>query len=279
MFLLKNDTHRMVIRHDSQIGHKWIKNQVARIPHENGGYLVRTNSQGFRSDFDFETKKGKKPRILVFGDSYTAGDGVNNNQRFSDLLGESINAEVYNFGLSGSGTDQQLLIYENYAKEVEADLIVIATGVENINRIKVQYRPSIDRTTGKTVYVPKPYFSLDAEGQLELHNVPVPNTRPESLEGEGTSQSREDVRRSNPMLKPIYELADVLKKQPQFDKFGRLISPSENIDHNRIRSNVLKMMKFDPYPDYRDKQGDAYRLMEQILKRFMKQVYPTPVLL
>ena len=58
MFILQQTTHRMTIRHDPRIGHLWVPNQTARIPHERGGYLVRTNGQGFRSDQEFVAEKG-----------------------------------------------------------------------------------------------------------------------------------------------------------------------------------------------------------------------------
>ena len=42
------------------------------------------------------------------GDSFTAADGVSNRQRYSDLLEARLpGIEVYNFGLPGTGTDQQ----------------------------------------------------------------------------------------------------------------------------------------------------------------------------
>ena len=98
----------MVVRYHPQIGHLYVPNLRARIPNELGGYYVETNSAGFRSSVEFHKERNKIPRILFFGDSYTAGDGCDNNERFSELLGESLNAEVYNYGLSGSGTDQLL---------------------------------------------------------------------------------------------------------------------------------------------------------------------------
>ncbi|MFQ5677414.1 MAG: GDSL-type esterase/lipase family protein, partial [bacterium] len=159
MFLLRQSTHRMVIQYHSRIGHLYVPNLRARIPNELGGYYVRTNSQGFRADFEFAQKRTTRPRILFFGDSYTAGDGCSNQDRFSELVGEALGAEVYNYGLSGSGTDQQLLIFEQFAGDVEADLIVLCVCVENIERIKVDARPSIDRVTGKRLLVPKPYFT------------------------------------------------------------------------------------------------------------------------
>jgi len=179
MFLLKQLTHRMVIQYHHQIGHLFVPNLKARIPNEDGGFYIRTNSQGFRSNIEFSTKRGSRPRILFFGDSYTAGDNCENSERFSDKVGEILNAEVFNYGLSGSGTDQHCLIYEHFARHVEADLIVLCVQVDSIKRIQVSHRASIDRITGQKVLVPKPYFRLE-NGVLALSNVPVPLKRPEA---------------------------------------------------------------------------------------------------
>lgn len=113
MMLLRQSTHRMVMQYHPHIGYRYVPNVQARILNESGGYFIRTNSQGFRSNVEFSTERKARPRILVFGDSYTAGDGCDNEQRFTDRLGEALDAEVYNFGMSGSGTDQQLLISKN----------------------------------------------------------------------------------------------------------------------------------------------------------------------
>ena len=184
MFLLDQNTHRMVIQYHPILGHLYVPNLHARVfHHDSGAYYVRTNSEGFRSDSEFERNRPNRPRVLFFGDSVTAGDGCGNEERFSELVGEALDAEVYNYGLSGSGTDQQLLIYEHFARDVEADLIVLCVSVENIERIKVAYREAIDRATGRNLLVPKPYFTLNGD-DLVLQHVPVPLTRlsPESVE-------------------------------------------------------------------------------------------------
>ena len=125
------------------IGYTFIPGVKARVQHESGGYLVKVNNLGFRCNRDISEKKDPdKFRILVFGDSYTAGDGVSNGKRYSDLLESMIpNSEVYIFGLSGTGTDQQYLIFKEFAKAIEYDLVIIGVMVENINRIITRYRP------------------------------------------------------------------------------------------------------------------------------------------
>lgn len=160
------------------------------MSHPRPGYLIRTNAQGFRSDWNFQEKRNGKPRILFFGDSNTVGDGVDNPMRFSDVLGSELDCETYNFGLSGSGTDQQLLIREHLAFPYEADLVILCPYESNIMRNVVAYRQAVNRVTGKVIKLPKPYFEL-RDNLLTLHNQPVPKEREEmnSLEEVGNHKT------------------------------------------------------------------------------------------
>jgi len=269
----------MVIRHHPKIGHLWVANQTARIPHERGGYIVRTNSQGFRSDVEFRNRRGARPRILFFGDSVTAGDGCYNRERFAEQTADILDAEVYNYGLSGSGTDQHLLLFEEFARDVEADLIVLGLTVHNIERIKAAYRPTIDRISRRRLLVPKPYFTLGEGGRLDLHNVPVPTERPEEGKPLEAVHSKEAHRQANPGLRWAYRIADLLRGDPRFDRIGRFLSPQSIEDHTRLRSWLLRLTGFDPLPDYEDAQSNGRRLMEAIVHRFIEQAAPCPVLL
>src|SRR5215470_562680 len=96
---------RNVFQYHPLFGYTFIPGIKARIDHEAGGYLLQTNDAGFRCQRSVQA--GKPPgafRILVFGDSFTAGDGVSNRDRYSDVLETLLpDTEVYNFGLSGTG--------------------------------------------------------------------------------------------------------------------------------------------------------------------------------
>ena len=109
---MQGRAHRLVLCHDPTIGQRYVPNHRARVPFEEGGYNVVTNSLGFRSNVEFETARGDRPRIIFLGDSFTAGFGVDNDDRFADRAGELLGAEVYNAGITGTGTDQQVLAYE-----------------------------------------------------------------------------------------------------------------------------------------------------------------------
>lgn len=264
MFLLKQTTHRMLVKYHDQVGHIFVPNQKARLTNEEQGYYVVTNSSGFRSDFEFKTSKGDRPRILMFGDSFTAGDDCSNADRYSDQLAAMLNAEVYNYGMPGSGTDQHLLINREFAKDVDADLIVVCVQVDSMKRIQVSERESIDRITGQRVMVPKPYFLLE-DGELKLQNVPVPKERP-VIENEPKPADDENFTdrvlnwyRKNKGMKKVREIVR--------DKFSK------------SQSDIYRLCGLQPYPDFKSADTNGWQLMEAIVKEFIAEVTPTPVLI
>ncbi|HMG68662.1 MAG TPA: hypothetical protein VK588_13280 [Chitinophagaceae bacterium] len=165
--------NKQIYEYHPIIGYRFIPNLQTRVQHESGGYLIKVNSLGFRSEFEFNPKKtGNYKRILLFGDSYTAADGVSNKKRYSDLLMQMLpGTEIYNFGMPGTGTDQQYLIYKEYAKDIEHDLIMIVVLVENIRRVNAQYRFYLNDKNEKILFQ-KSYFQLQNK-KLVLKNIPV----------------------------------------------------------------------------------------------------------
>ncbi|APR82396.1 Nodulation protein nolO [Minicystis rosea] len=264
----------MVVRHDPEVGHRYLPNLKARLPSEHGGFFVRTNADGFRSDVEFVRERSGRPRILFFGDSFTAGDGVENHERFSDLVGEALGAETYNYGVSGTGTDQQLLVFEKIARKMPADLIVLGIYVENIERIKVAYRESIDRFTKERVLVPKPYFTLDEAGALQLHHVPVPLTRPRAAEIDESLYQSGDLP-IDPLQKLLYRPLRRVRNHP------RVKAAREAVKTHLpwLMPAVLRRTGFTPYRDYASAESPSFRLMQAILQRFCAAAAPTPVLI
>lgn len=259
----------MLVRYNPRIGHLYVPNLRARLWNETGGYFVVTNSLGFRSDFEFHSKRGPAPRILMFGDSYTAGDNCSNQERYSDQLARILGAEVYNFGLSGSGTDQHLLLYREFARSIERDLVVICVQMDSIRRIQLSHRESIDRITRQRVLVPKPYFRLE-NGALALHNAPVPRERPlvgsvnpetigEGRDLQGLREAALRMYRENPKLRGLREwMRDELAP---------------------VKSLVFRWSGAEPYPEFKSRKSPAWLLMKAILEEFVREVAPTPVLI
>lgn len=163
---------RTFMRHDAEIGTLYTPNLKLRVAGESGGYLVRTNAAGFRSEREFVPQRAPGTfRAVMFGDSQTAGDGVSNTQRFSDRLEQEVaGLEVYNYGIGGTGPDQHFLTYQRHS-HMEHDLLVLVVYAENIRRVSRRVIESRD-AAGAPVYYAKPYFER-VNGKLELRNVPV----------------------------------------------------------------------------------------------------------
>lgn len=167
---------RNLFEYHPVIGYRYIPGLRARVRHEGGGYLVQCNRAGFRCRHEVTAEKPAGTfRIIVCGDSYTAGDGVSNAHRYTDLLESRLgsNVQVLNFGLPGTGTDQQLLALRELGKGVDYDLLLLAPMVENILRNLDTHRLANSAFSGLLVERPKPYFTLEG-GKLSLHHVPVP---------------------------------------------------------------------------------------------------------
>jgi carbamoyltransferase len=261
----------MVLRYDPVVGYLFVPNLKARVPSELGGYFLRSNSLGFRSDFEYDPRKGRKRRVLVFGDSFVAGDGVSNGERFADKLGELLGAETFNYGIPASGTDQQLLALEHYAKGVAADLIVLCVVVHNIERVKVGFVESWDRSRRRFVLVPKPYFDLEGN-TLQPHHQPVPLER-----GDPSTVDRSKY------LSP-FNFHDRAIDNPAvalYSKLGHF--PRELLSRfpvikQKARQIALRSYGFSPLPDYDDEHSYGWRLLSRIIRRFAEVAGNTPLL-
>ena len=244
--------NRTQYEYHPQVGYKFIPGLKSRVQHEGGGYFVKTNNAGFRSDQDFQTHKKTAKRILVFGDSFTAGDGVSNKYRYTDLLQESLGAtELYNFGLPGSGTDQQLLLYREYARQFEHDLLVISVMVENIRRVNAHYRYYLDAEGDVKVWQ-KPYFRI-SNGSLQLCNTPV---HPTPINLSDLDESEKGKVDTGGRFEPVRKLAK---------KLG-------------LKDLMQKIVRFQPVPEYDSAKNSEWLLMKKILQTWIEES-EVPVLL
>ena len=95
-----------------------------------GRHVVYNNYQ-YRDNKDYSLQKTPGTvRIGVIGDSNTFGYGIKNvNNRFSNILEDKLNkdgykVEVYNFGVPGLDTWNEILEYEKRDKQLNPDIVV-----------------------------------------------------------------------------------------------------------------------------------------------------------
>lgn len=128
--------------------------------------LVQINQNGLRDRQHSYGRQNEIKRILVLGDSFAWGYGVEESERFSQLLEKSLGVEVINAGVSGYSTDQELLWYKNEGIKYETDLVILVLAGNDVG--------DNERELVNTIYH-KPKFVMD-NGQLVLTGYPVPKT-------------------------------------------------------------------------------------------------------
>ena len=238
-------SHKRLMQYDPVLGYRFAPGLKVRIPHEGGGYLVKTNRDGFRCDHNVTPTKTKARRVLVFGDSYTAGDGVSNGKRYSDVLEQNLgDTEVLNFGLSGSGTDQQYLLFKQYTDRFVYDAVVISVLVENIKRNVARDREWSDRV-GESICVPKPWFQMSSLGELTLMGVPVPPP----------------YKRDSSVLSHSGAEQLLLGARKIINRLG----PD-------FKDRLQKMMRFQPLREYGSADNYSWKLMQAILTKWVSEI-------
>ena len=168
----------------------WAPLQNITALHKKGALsgLVHQNKYGLRGPDDMQWKKtAGKRRILVLGDSYVWGYGVNQNELFSAPEVHGTDDEILNFGVSGYGTDQEYLFYLREGTRFAADEVVVAL---------TPYNDIANNLGPKQYGYLKPYFTLENQ-QLILHTEHIRNRVTQYVQQSESSQSGlESLRRS-----------------------------------------------------------------------------------
>jgi len=127
---------------------------------------VRINLKGLRDREHAYERSDNSGRILVIGDSFAWGYGVEETQRFSQLLEASMDVEVINAGVSGYSTDQELLWLREEGVKYDPDLVILGFSGNDIGDNSQQLV--------NTIYY-KPQFVMEGN-RLILKGSPVPRT-------------------------------------------------------------------------------------------------------
>jgi hypothetical protein len=108
-------------------------------PHLNRG-LYQSNAQGFRGNSDFDALETKK-KIVLAGDSFTFGYGVELRQTFGAIVESRIRDDVvYNLAMPGFGLDQIWLSVQSQALPLKPNLVIVAFISADFTRSQEAYR-------------------------------------------------------------------------------------------------------------------------------------------
>jgi len=136
---------------------------------EEGEAFIRINTDGWRDRPHSKQKPAGTMRIAILGDSYAEALQVPQESTFWSVLERELNAckafgdvgiEVINFGVSGYGTAQELLVLQNRVWQYLPDVVVLAFTTGNDLR---------DNSKVLSGSLPRPYFVLE-NGSLILDN-------------------------------------------------------------------------------------------------------------
>jgi hypothetical protein len=151
-------------KYDSVLG--WVNEKNVDIRDMYGpGVYLRTNSQGFRNNYNFETAvPDGKYRIICSGDSFTLGYGVDNDHTWCHLLATfDPRLETLNMGQGAYGVDQMYLWYKRDGAKFKHQVHLLAFITDDFRRMQrdtfLQYG--------------KPLLDIE-NGKLVVKNVPVP---------------------------------------------------------------------------------------------------------
>jgi hypothetical protein len=128
------------------------------------GKVLNSTLRGIRGTVEVPyARVGGKRRILVFGDSYTFGDEVSDQETYAADLGRILpNTDVINMGVHGYGHDQMLEYLRSEGVKYRPDVVLIGYVWFD------QYRNLFAFNN-----YAKPKFEL-RDGQLVLTGIPVP---------------------------------------------------------------------------------------------------------
>jgi 2-polyprenyl-3-methyl-5-hydroxy-6-metoxy-1,4-benzoquinol methylase len=247
------------VEYDPLIGYRYVPNVDMMLPRPGGGtYHFQTNSRGLRSSREYAFKKlPGTTRIILCGDSMSAGQFISNDQRMSEQLERRVpNLEVINLSLEGSGTDQQLLLYESIGLQYEHDFVILMPFLSNLRRNMVIVRKAFEAKTGSKVLRGKPRFEL-VDGRLELRNVPVPKAYP--APAGGALALTTDT--SDAFLSRLKTRFSTLPGMPLVKKVAYFVAP------------------WEPFPEFRDRNSAEWQLMEAIIRRFKQSAGDRPVVI
>ena len=119
---------------------------------DNGGFFsrrwyrsdpVHQNAAGFRGREFTPQKPAGVYRIAIVGDSFTYGNGVRQEDRYSDLLQRELPAhiEVLNFGTAGANTPEHLATVTKLLQEVHPDFVLLQWYVNDVEDDDAVGRP------------------------------------------------------------------------------------------------------------------------------------------
>jgi lysophospholipase L1-like esterase len=139
---------------DPVLGHRYRRSLDVQVRERGRVIQYRTNVLGFRGPEPRPTKTG--PRLVLLGDSFTAGQEWHEQETFPRLLESKLGAEVINLGVPAYDTGTESAALREVGRPLEPDVVVLVMYVGN----------DIRENSATLSAVPRPTFVVDDHGEL-----------------------------------------------------------------------------------------------------------------
>jgi hypothetical protein len=133
---------------------------------------------------DFERPlHSTSPRIVLIGDSFAEGYGVDTCARFSNILEGDLNVPVLNFGTGGGfGSTQERLLYESMASRFDHAIVLLCLLPDNdFDDDDLEFGKKYTRDRYRPYLVPKGDSETDFEVQYFVPNIEESSWHPSNI--------------------------------------------------------------------------------------------------
>ena len=224
-------------------------------------------SPGIRGKREYDlSPPPAKLRISAFGDSFTFGSGVNNEQSWAEQINLSQKRyEVLNFGVPGYGLDQAYLRYIKEGTSVSSHIVFIGYMSENLERSVNVFRPFYNEDGA--LPLGKPRFKL-FDDKLFLQ---------ENFFGD-LSEYANLINHPNSVLADLGEHDFFYQMRGGMDLFDNLLIVRmirHNLKYIKVRRAIYKNHQYNP-------NSEAYQVTENIFDIFYQKILDegaTPIIL
>ncbi|MCP4401714.1 MAG: SGNH/GDSL hydrolase family protein [bacterium] len=232
------------IRYNQSLGWGLTPNWQGEHTHYDFTVKYSINRHGFRGGLSLSSEKSV-PQYAVFGDSFTFGFGVNDDETFVHFLNMAHQPEkvFFNLAVPGYSTDQELLLLQTKPLHFNPTHLVIVVYLGN-DLYDNQLSFPLQADNGK------PYFELNTDGtELMLNNSPVPLL--EKTAGQ------------------------VWKDRQRVLGFWEDSSANRGIAHYLDKFLLFRMLKLQlyPYPDVSSELGAYHTYALQLFTAIIQEIY------
>ncbi len=152
--------HGKLMHNDPVSGWKPLANlDVTRVNNDGQLWKIRTNQNGFRTIPNWATAATR--RILILGDSFAFGEGVNQQDRFDSIIAHKEPTwSIMNLGVMAYGTDQEFIVGQPFFSDLQSgDIVILLT----------YFNDYIDILRTHFAGRAKPWFQIHQDGTVQLH--------------------------------------------------------------------------------------------------------------